>query len=93
MNMGGTMSQTSILSKPNKELIWERRRAGKPKVDVATETGLAAASVFSCLRYDGGIQPREQRRRPGSLGASEREEITSGLAAAVHTSTDFSEEI
>lgn len=51
------MSQIAILSKPNKEVIWARWRAGSPMIDIATETGLAAASVFSYLRYHGGIQP------------------------------------
>lgn len=75
------MTGASKLVDENKVVIWALWRAGKPMIDIAGRTGLAPASVFSYLRYHGGIEPRARCRRLGSLTIAEREEISRGVAA------------
>jgi len=50
-------------------------------IKIATTINKPPATVFSYLRYHGGIRPRERVRSPMSLSLAEREEISRGLSA------------
>lgn len=77
------MTQASRLLPDNKSIIWSLWRAGRPMIEIAAETGLAPASVFSYLRYHGGMKPRVRSRRATALSLVEREEISRGVAAGM----------
>ncbi len=61
--------------------VWEMWKAGHSISDIGREVGSPPGSVFSILLPLGGIYQPPQRRRPGCLTLSEREEISRGLAA------------
>jgi len=64
-----------------KAIIWNERERGSPMIQIAKIINQPPATVFSYLRYHGGIQPRQRTRRLSSLALYEREEISRGLAA------------
>jgi len=76
------MSETSRLSLDSKAVIWHLWREGQPMMLIARQVNLAPSSVFSYLRYHGGIQPPAPHRRPDALTSEEREEISRGLSMA-----------
>lgn len=50
-------------------------------IQIATAIRKPPATVFSYLRYHGGIRPRQRVRSSTQLSLEEREEISRGLAA------------
>ena len=50
-------------------------------IKIATMIQKPPATVFSYLRYHGGIRPRERARSPISLSLAERAEMSRGLSA------------
>lgn len=63
-----------------KEIIWQLWKNGSPMSLIARTVEKPPATVFSYLRYHGGIQPRQRSRHPSSLSLEERGEISRGLA-------------
>lgn len=77
------MAVTSKLSTDSKAVIWQLWRGGQPMILIARRVNLAPASVFSYLRYHGGIEPAARHRRPDSLTSEEREEISRRLSTGL----------
>jgi len=64
-----------------KAVIWDKWGSGSAMIQIARTINKPPATVFSYLRYHGGIQPHQRIRRLSSLSIEEREEISRGLAA------------
>jgi Transposase and inactivated derivatives, IS30 family len=64
-----------------KAIIWELWIEGSPMIDISRAIDKPHATVFSYLRYHGGIQPHPRIRSPITLSLVEREEISRGLSA------------
>ncbi|ALE84063.1 IS30 family transposase [Pseudonocardia sp. HH130629-09] len=60
--------------------LWVRWGRGESISDIARAIGRPPGSVFTVLKSTGGYVPPSRRRRPGTLTAAEREEISRGLA-------------
>ncbi len=67
------------ISTEQKNELWRRWQAGETLSEIGRALGKHAGSVFGVLAARGGIAPSARCRRPGSLNASEREEISRGL--------------
>lgn len=70
-----------------KAIIWREWRKGSPMSVICRIIEKPSATVFSYLRYHGGIEPRVRVRRLSSLSIQEREEISRGLAAGASIRT------
>jgi len=75
------MQDTDSMTTQKKAIIWNEWENGNPMSKIAQLICKPPATVFSYLRYHGGIQPRERVRSRTSLRLDEREEISRGLAA------------
>lgn len=75
------MQSSDPMSEQKKAVIWGEWERGSPMIQIARAIKKPPATVFSYLRYHGGIQPRQRTRRLSSLSLEEREEISRGLAA------------
>lgn len=64
-----------------KEVIWNEWENGIPMIQISRDINKPPATVFSYLRYHGGIQPRQRHRALKALSLKEREEISRDLAA------------
>ncbi|WP_226367061.1 IS30 family transposase [Pseudonocardia sp. ICBG162] len=63
--------------------LWVRWGRGETISDIARAIKRLPGSVFTVLKGSGGYVPPPRRRRPGTLTAAEREEISRGLAEGV----------
>jgi IS30 family transposase len=69
-------------SAEEKREVWERRAAGESLLAIARHLARADEVVRRYVSTThGGVRPRERRRRHDQLSATEREEISRGLAA------------
>jgi len=68
------------LPSERRQQVWEMWKVGHSISDIAREVGSPPGSIFSILLPFGGIYQAPQRRRPGCLTLSDREEISRGLA-------------
>lgn len=59
--------------------LWVRWGRGESISDIARAIERPPGSVFTVLKSSGGYVPPPRRRRPGTLTAAEREEISRGL--------------
>ena len=75
------MQINNPLDDATKGAIWKHWEAGKPMSYIGRTVNKPPATVFSYLRYHGGIRPRVRHRSRLSLSPGEREEISRGLAA------------
>lgn len=75
------MTSTNAMTDQKKAVIWEQWEKGVPMMQIARAIHKAPATVFSYLRYHGGIRPRQRVRSSTQLSLDEREEISRGLAA------------
>jgi len=75
------MQSTDYMSDQKKAVIWDKWGSGSAMIQIARTINKPPATVFSSLRYHGGIQPHQRIRRLSSLSIEEREEISRGLAA------------
>jgi len=75
------MQSTDYMSDQKKAVIWDKWGSGSAMIQIARTINKPPATVFSYLRYHGGIQPHQRIRRLSSLSIEEREEISRGLAA------------
>jgi IS30 family transposase len=69
------------ISAEQKHELWRRWKAGETLSEIGRALGKHAASVFAIVVAKGGIAPPLRTRKPGSLSAVEREEISRGLVA------------
>lgn len=63
--------------------LWEGWKSGLSLLEIAKGLDRQACSVSQVLRREGGIAPRPHVRSSRALKASEREEISRGLAAGL----------
>ena len=61
--------------------LWRRWRSGESISVISRQIGKPPGSVFTVLKYHGGIAPAPRKARAGSLTLGEREEISRGLCA------------
>jgi len=73
------MQKPSPMNDQKKAVIWDKWGNGIPMIKIARAIEKPPATVFSYLRYHGGIQPRHRARAAKSLSMDEREEISRGL--------------
>jgi IS30 family transposase len=71
----------SGLPSDRRQQVWELWKAGASISEISRTVGSPPGSIFSILLPYGGFYQAPQRRRPGTLTLSEREEISRGLAA------------
>ncbi len=69
------------LSAAEQDEVWARWRSGESLGSIACELGHRVPSVRSFIAETGGVRRQPPRRSSRSLSASEREEISRGLAA------------
>lgn len=62
-------------------MIWKKWQSGVPMIRIAHATEKDPTTIFSYLRYHGGIAPRSCTRSSRSLSLAEREEISRELAS------------
>jgi IS30 family transposase len=74
------MPKGHALSEATKEGIWELRAQGLSDREIGRQPGLGVNTVSLYQRVLGGIRPRPRRRAERCLSASEREEISRGIA-------------
>lgn len=77
------MAPQNPMTVERKAIIWHEWRKGTPMSVICRIIDKPAATVFSYLRYHGGIEPRRRIRRLSSLSIQEREEISRGLAVGL----------
>jgi len=63
--------------------LWARWKRGEGVVEIAQALSRAPTSVYRVLERSGGIAPGIRKRAARALRASEREEISRGLAAGM----------
>lgn len=68
------------IDEEQKNIIWKKWKSGIPVNDIGRALGRPTSTIFSYLKYHGGIRPRQRFRRASSLSFEEREEISRGLA-------------
>jgi IS30 family transposase len=64
-----------------KDELWQRWRAGESISVISRGLGKPPGSVFTALKYHGGIAPAARRARAGRLTPQDRESISRGLGA------------
>jgi IS30 family transposase len=77
------MQRTCAMTDQKKAVIWEQWRKGIPMNLIAKSIRKPPATVFSYLRYHGGMQPPPRTRSSRQLSLNEREEISRGLATGL----------
>jgi transposase, IS30 family len=75
------MQKSNVMDHVKKAVIWDEWENGHPMIEIARAIEKPPATVFSYLRYHGGIRPRQRYRAATALSLEEREEISRGLAA------------
>lgn len=74
------MKKPDLMNDQKKAVIWAEWGNGSPMIQIARAIEKPPATVFSYLRYHGGIAPRIRTRASISLSVEEREEISRELA-------------
>jgi IS30 family transposase len=74
------MEKSDLMNDQKKAAIWAEWGNGSPMIQIARSIKKPPATVFSYLRYHGGIAPRIRTRALLSLSLEEREEISRELA-------------
>ena len=74
------MQHPNPMDEQKKAVIWAQWGNGIPMIHIARAIDKPHATIFSYLRYHGGIEPRQRTRALLSLTLEEREEISRGLA-------------
>ncbi len=75
------------IDEEQKNIIWKEWKSGTPVNDIGRALGIPTSTIFSYLKYHGGIKPRRRFRRANSLSFEEREEISRGLATSLSIRT------
>lgn len=76
------MAPKGLSARQTKE-IWHYWRIGESHCEIGRLLDIGSSSVWHIVRKNGGIVPRERKRRPGSLTLSDREEISRGIVAGL----------
>ena len=71
------------MNEAKKTAIWDQWQQGQPMSVIARSVRKPPATVFSYLRYHGGIRPRPRTQRSSALRLEEREDISRGVAAGL----------
>jgi len=71
------------LPSAKRQLVWEMWKQGCSISEISRTVGSPPGSIFSILLPYGGIYQPPQKRRPGCLSLTEREDISRGLAAGL----------
>ena len=81
--IGGLVARIGRPGMPDemKDELWQRWRAGESISVISRGLGKPPGSVFTALKYHGGIAPAARRARAGRLTAQDRERISRGLGA------------
>jgi len=74
------MARRKRLSPWIRSQIWHRWHKGQTLKDIGNALKVSVPGVWGQIARAGGIAPRARRRRPGSLGEAEREDISRWLA-------------
>jgi len=77
------MQEFDRMNDVKKAAIWDQWQQGQPMSVIARSVCKPPATVFSYLRYHGGIRPRPNTLRSSALRLEEREEISRGVAAGL----------
>lgn len=75
------MNKPAPMDEIKKAIIWNKWEKGHSMNVIARLINKPPATVFSYLRYHGGIQPYKRVRTTQNLTLEDREEISRGLAA------------
>ena len=75
------MVHPNPMDQDKKNTIWKQWKAGSPMSGIAQKVSRPPATIFSYLRYHGGIQPRSRFCSNRVLSFRDREQISRGLAA------------
>ncbi|TQV69714.1 IS30 family transposase, partial [Exilibacterium tricleocarpae] len=75
------MKHPNPMTEPKKAVIWEMWRRGDSMAVISQTIAKPSATVFSYLRYHGGIEPAERHRPLNGLSIEEREVISRGIAS------------
>lgn len=70
------MYKSDPMDEAKKTIIWDRWGCGSSMSEIARAISKPPATVFSYLRYHGGIQPYKRTRTSLTLSLAEREEIS-----------------
>ncbi len=73
----------TLYSATDREALWSRWKAGESLSDIAVALDRKPGTIYGTLSACGGIAARARKRRNLSLRASEREEISRGLASGM----------
>ncbi|TCS59770.1 IS30 family transposase [Varunaivibrio sulfuroxidans] len=73
------MQKPPPMNDQKKAVIWDEWKNGIPMIQIARAIEKPPATIFSYLRYHGGIQLRHRIRSTRSLSLGEREEISRGV--------------
>ena len=79
--MGRRRKRFRAFSEAEIALVWKRWRDGARTAQIARELERSAPAVKYLAVRRGGIAPQEQRRARWALSASDREEISRGIAS------------
>jgi IS30 family transposase len=69
------------LSAEQKQELWRRWKEGQSLSEIGRALERHAGSIFGVIKDKGGFAPRQRRRGPRALTATEREEMSRGIAA------------
>jgi IS30 family transposase len=75
------MNKSATMYERKKVIIWDKWEKGISMGEIARAINKPPATIFSYLRYHGGIQPYKRSRSSLSLTLEDREEISRGIAA------------
>ena len=70
---------SDLMNEQKKAIIWKLWKKGSPMINIARTIEKPHATVFSYLRYHGGIEPHRRHRSSQNLTLAEREEISRGI--------------
>lgn len=76
-----TVLDRQVLSRDEKQDLWQRWKAGHNMSQIGRLLGKPSWSIQSVVRRQGGVMPAPRSRAARTLGLAEREEISRGLAA------------
>ena len=71
------------MNEVKKKPIWDKWQQGHPMSVIARSVHKPPATVFSYLRYYGGIRPRPRTQRSSAPRLEEREAISRGVASGL----------
>ncbi len=74
------MNKSAAMNDDKKVIIWDKWEKGHSMGVIARAINKPPATIFSYLRYHGGIQPYKRVRTSLNLTLEDREEISRGLA-------------